>query len=296
MPYTGEIWSLVCALCWAIGVILFRLAVLGVPPLLMSLFKNSFACFLFAATWLLLPPVDQQATLNGRDMLLLAGTGVIGIALGDTLFLHALKRLGAGRNAILGCLFSPFVILWSFLFLGERFTGIQFAGFVIIFSGIVLAVYRKPEDTISREDLVKGTMIGIASVLCMALGMVTTKPLIGGASPVAISCVRLVGGVSGMLLYILARGQVPMAIAVFRGNLPWPIMITGAFFGSYLAVFTWILGFKYTTASVASILNQTSILFILLFAAIFLKERLSPLKVTGAALGFIGVTLILTHA
>ncbi|MCB1122795.1 MAG: hypothetical protein KJT03_14675, partial [Verrucomicrobiae bacterium] len=60
MSYAGEIWSLVCALSWAIGVIFFRLAVLGVPPLLMSLFKNSFACILFSLTWLVLPAVDEQ--------------------------------------------------------------------------------------------------------------------------------------------------------------------------------------------------------------------------------------------
>ncbi|MCB1124728.1 MAG: DMT family transporter, partial [Verrucomicrobiae bacterium] len=213
-----------------------------------------------------------------------------------TLLLHALKLLGAGRNAILGCLFSPFVILFSFLFLGERFSLLQFAGFLVILTGIILAVYRKPEDTITREDLIKGTFIGVLSVLCMALGMVTTKPLIAGASPIAVSCVRLVGGVSGMLLYVVATGQLPKAIRIFRGKLPWPFMITGAFFGSFLAVFTWILGFKYTTASIASILNQTSVIFILLLAAIFLKERLNFLKVTGALLGFVGVALILADA
>ena len=60
--------------------------------------------------------------------------------------------------------------------------------------------------------------------------------------------------------------------------------------------FAWIVGFKYTSVSVASILNQTSVFFTLILAAIFLKERLSSLKIAGAVLGFLGVTLIILNA
>lgn len=73
-------------------------------------------------------------------------------------------------------------------------------------------------------------------------------------------------------------------------------MFLGAFIGTYLALFTWIVGFKHTSASVASILNQTAVFFILILAVPILKERLSPMKVVGASLGFLGVTLILYHA
>ena len=122
----------------------------------------------------------------------------------------------------------------------------------------------------------------------MAVGMVSTKPILTDASPVTVSCIRLIGGTTGVLLFTVVSGRIYRSIQIFKGYLPWKAMILGAFIGSYLALFAWIVGFKYTTVSIASILNQTSVFFTLLLAAIFLKERLSSLKIAGAVLGFLG--------
>lgn len=129
----------------------------------------------------------------------------------------------------------------------------------------------------------------------MATGMVTTKPLLSDASPVLVSCIRLSGGLLGVIMFTVATGRIKKSIQVFQGELPWKFMFLGAFVGSYLALFAWIVGFKHTSASIASILNQTSVFFTLLLAVPFLKERLSPFKAVGALLGFAGVTLILIH-
>lgn len=296
MPYWGETWSLICALLWASATILFRVAVKGIPALEMGLFKNTFALILFVVTWLAFPDLDSQGALTGKDILILVISGMMGIAVGDTLFLYSLKILGAGRNAILTCLFSPFVILLSFLFLEERISAMQLLGIFVILIGIILAVYRKPQSSISNNDLLKGTVIGVIGVFFMAIGMVSTKPFLSDASPVAVSCIRLVGATIGVLLFTIVSGRVYRSIQIFLGPLPWKTMIIGAFVGSYLALFAWIIGFKYTSVSVASILNQTSVFFTLILAAFFLKERLSTLKITGAILGFLGVTLIIINA
>ena len=221
---------------------------------------------------------------------------MLGIAVGDTLFLYSLKILGAGRNSILTCLFSPFVILLSYLFLEERISLIQMLGIIIILIGIILAIYQKPQDVISRQEFMKGTLIGIAGVFFMATGMVSTKPVLTDASPVTVSCIRLLGGSTGVLLFTLVTGRIYRTIQIFKGQLPWKVMILGAFIGSYLALFAWIIGFKHTSVSIASILNQTSVFYTLILAALFLKERLTYLKITGAFLGFLGVTLIILNA
>lgn len=296
MPYWGEMWSLLCALFWASATILFRVAVRGIPAIEMGLFKNSFALLLFFLTWLAFPDLDAQADLSGSDIIILIVSGALGIAVGDTLFLYSLNILGAGRNSILSCLFSPFVILLSLLFLQERIGALQFVGIFIILLGIVLAVYQKPRDVLNKEEFIRGTVLGISAIFFMAVGMVTTKPVLTDTSPVTVSCIRLLGGTTGVLLFTVFSGRIYRSIQVFKGPLPWTVMIIGAFIGSYLALFAWIVGFKYTTVSVASILNQTSVFFTLLLAALFLKERLSGLKIAGAILGFIGVTLIILNA
>jgi drug/metabolite transporter (DMT)-like permease len=49
---------------------------------------------------------------------------------------------------------------------------------------------------------------------------------------------------------------------------------------------------KYTLASVAGILGQSSTIWILIFSVLFLHERFSRRKALAAALAFAGVLLV----
>jgi len=55
----------------------------------------------------------------------------------------------------------------------------------------------------------------------------------------------------------------------------------------------WLAGYKYTLASVAAILNETASIFILLLAAIWLKEKLTRRAIIGVGLTLTGVSVML---
>lgn len=61
---------------------------------------------------------------------------------------------------------------------------------------------------------------------------------------------------------------------------------------TFLYVFQFI-GIRDTTASTASVLINTNVIFIVFFSAIFLKERFSRKKLTGILLAFFGVILVI---
>jgi len=69
--------------------------------------------------------------------------------------------------------------------------------------------------------------------------------------------------------------------------------VLASFVGSYLALLFWLGGFKYADASVASVLNETANVFIVVMAWLFLKEAFSVRKVIGVALTFGGVLVFL---
>ena len=55
----------------------------------------------------------------------------------------------------------------------------------------------------------------------------------------------------------------------------------------------WVAGFKYTDESaVAGILNQTSIIFAIILASIFLKERFTTRKLIAVIIASAGVVVI----
>ncbi len=88
LPFLGEILSVGSAFIWAIAILLFRVSGKSVHPLGLNLFKNILATALLSLTMLLL----GEPLLPGvpwQSYGLLALSGVIGIALSDTLFFIA---------------------------------------------------------------------------------------------------------------------------------------------------------------------------------------------------------------
>jgi len=85
---------------------------------------------------------------------------------------------------------------------------------------------------------------------------------------------------------------------------PWAVMqstgrywlLAGALLGQYLSTMVWVAGYKYTSASVASILNETASVFILILGWLMLKEELTRRKIIGALISISGVLLVLQHS
>ena len=119
----------------------------------------------------------------------------------------------------------------------------------------------------------------------MAIGIVGAKPVLDRTDPMWAAAVRLAGGVA----FLLVQGLLPRwrraTIAAFRPGPHWRVAIPAAVIGAYLAMFLWILGMKYTAANVAGVLNQSSTVFVLILATIFLGEPLTPRRIFAIAAG-----------
>jgi drug/metabolite transporter (DMT)-like permease len=54
----------------------------------------------------------------------------------------------------------------------------------------------------------------------------------------------------------------------------------------------WIAGMKFTQVSTASVLNQTSNLFVFIFAALMLKEPITSRRAVGIAMAVSGAIIV----
>ena len=68
--------------------------------------------------------------------------------------------------------------------------------------------------------------------------------------------------------------------------------MSGSFAGGYLAMVFWLAGMKFTFASIAAALNQTSNIFVFIFAALLLKEKVTAVRVAAIVLGVGGALLV----
>jgi len=121
------------------------------------------------------------------------------------------------------------------------------------------------------------------------------KPILSQRSVLWTSFVRILAGVMGLMLLALFHGQRQIIFGVFKPSRAWTTALPGAFIGNYLAMMAWLAGFKFTLVSVAAILNQLCTIFTFILAAIFLKERITPIRVLAIILA-VGGALLATGA
>lgn len=291
LNHKGEYLSFLAAIFWAIAIIFFKKSGEKVHPIALNIFKNSFSFILFIFTILIMKE-ELLINLPLRDYIMLMISGVMGIAIGDTLFFKSLNYLGAGLSSIVICLYSPFVIAFSILLLHERLTFLQIIAALLIISAIFTATSLKNGNQSVQRHIVKGIILGALSNASNALGIVMIKPLLNNIPILFATEVRLLGGLialSIILLFMGNRKEIISSLKIREGII---YTISGSFVGAYLAMMTWISGMKYTQASIASLLNQTSNVFIFIFAAIFLKEKINTKRVTGLVMAVIGVIIL----
>jgi drug/metabolite transporter (DMT)-like permease len=291
IPYLGESLALITAIVWAIAVILFKKSGESVHPVGLNLFKNLLAVVLFLPTlWLYERFVFYQAPWE--DYLLLLASGALGIGIADTLFFECLNRLGAGLTAIVDCFYAPFIIGLSMLWLGDVLSALQIVGVFLIISAVLTATYRRSRDPVNRKNLILGIIFGILALALMALGIVMIKPLLDRSPLLWVTETRLVGGVIILILILAVHpGRRKIIASVFApgGRV---YTVSGSIIGGYLAMLLWLAGMKFTQVSIAAALNQTTNIFIFIFAAIFLKEKINLQRSLGIILAVIGALLV----
>jgi drug/metabolite transporter (DMT)-like permease len=286
----GEVLALASAVAWAIAVVLFRVSGRRVHPIGLNLAKNLLALVLILPTLLVLgEPLAPAVPLGTIGLLLLSG--VLGIAVSDTLFFHALNRLGASLTAIVDCFYSPFVIALSFIMLGERLAPVQLVGAGLVVSAVLTLSKEGKIEKLASRDLARGVVYGILAMFFVALGIVMVKPVLGSVSVFWATFVRIAGGAAALIVLVpFLKNRRAILSPLLEGR-NWKALVPASFFGSYLSLILWMGGMKYAKASVAAVLNQLNTIFIVIIAAIFLKERLTGWKILAVVLAFVGAYL-----
>lgn len=304
VPFIGEIFSLGSAVLWAIAVIIFKRTGEKISPLALNPFKNLVGLILFTLTCIIvgepfIQPVDPTGAtgFTAGEYWLLAISGGLGIGLADTIFLKSLNILGAGISAIVDCMYSAFVIFFAYVLVGERLNLLQFTGAFLIVGAILFASFRLRNLPASKKEFLIGIGLGITAMALMAGGIVMIKPILNKVSSSItqqfwLAGYRLVPGVIvSISLMFLFRGKQDL-FTPFKDPKIWPSLILSSVLGTFLAMIMWIGGMALTKVSIAGILNQTSTVFIFIFAGIFLKEPITPRRTVSLILAVAGVYLV----
>lgn len=295
--YLGDLLAIATALVWSLAVIFFRWGSdrIGVLPL--KVFHNLFATVLLFGC---LPLFSQPwlPSLSLREWSLVAISAVLGITIGDTLYVAAIQRIGAGGQALVDCLYAPTIVVLAFFMFGEYFSVLGWIGSALILIAVFIAHNKKIESKLTSSlatDLKRhrtGLFYGVLSQLAMALCIVLIRDILRSDSIAAITAYRYVIGTACLVAVALPRYSVKYIFSGLSFKEWNRYSIVGSFLGPFLATLLWFASFKYTTAGRAAVYNQLSTIFIIILARLFLKEPLNTYKILALILASIGGYLV----
>ena len=283
----GALAALGSACSWAVAAILLKNLGDSIPALAMTLAKGLLSIVLLGAV-LFWVGVDK---LSPSDWMWLTASGVLGIAVGDTLFFMALRHIGAQLLVLMFMVGQALTALLALVFLHETPTSLGWLGIALVIGGVGVILFNNLSDP-GPPTRLRGVIYGLLSVLCMSSSVIVAKMGLGHSSALQATLIRMVAATIGVAMVGVFGGQIREWVASFRdfriaGTFSLVVLIVtfGGFWLSLVAV-------KYVDVAIANTLISTEPVFILPLSAIFLKEKVTLPAVAGATIALVGVCLL----
>jgi drug/metabolite transporter (DMT)-like permease len=205
--------ALVAALCWTVASLLWRRIPTSLSGAQLNLLKNLIA---LAVQLPLLALVPWRG--DGRSLLLLALSGVIGIAAGDSLYFAALRRLGTRRTLTLDSGGPAVTTLAAVVLFGEVPRLEQGVGVALITLAVLLVArqgppppevgrYSNPSPNPNPSAVARpaadrlGLLLALGALLCGVAGALLSRAALLGSpmSPLQAATVRLLAATVALL-------------------------------------------------------------------------------------------------
>ena len=289
----GKIMALLCAVVWAGAVILFKLAGDKIRPLALNLYKTMLTVVILLPLLLLAKIPLIPAAVPGRHWLAIMASGILGIAVSDTLFFACLNRLGASMTAIVDCLYAPFVMTATWLVLFQKPRLEQIGGALLVIAAVLTIAYRKSGSPLPAKRAMIGILFGAAAMAIMAVSIVLMQPVLSGASVFWVTELRMLSALVVLLAMFAWQKDRRQMLAPLWQKGSRHYAFWGALLGNLVSMTLWVGAFKFTSINSAAVLNQTNTVFVVVLASVFLKEIFTRRRLLAMILAVAGSLLVL---
>ncbi len=283
---TGVLAALAAAFCWAASSSLWRRLPTSLTAAQLNLLKN------LLAVGLLLPLV----LLGGWGvppgaLLPLFVSGVVGIALGDTLFFAALRRLGTRRTLTVDAGGPAVSVLGGALFLAEVPGPTQWLGVGLISLAVGLVALQKPPGQAAAGGPGPGLLLALAGLLCGSAGALLSRAVLRDAalSPVPSATLRLAA--AALVMLPLLRQLPRPGVRPWPARSRWPVLLLATLLGTSAGIVLQQIALQHLPAGLAVALLATAPVMALPLARLE-GDRPGRAGVGAALLALGGVTLI----
>jgi drug/metabolite transporter (DMT)-like permease len=260
----------------------------------MDLFTAVFLRFWWAAVVLLVVlrwREHRLPRLSPRETVLVAGLGLLGITLYNTLFTAGLGRVEASRAALIVTSSPAFTALFAVVFLKERLGRLRALGIALSVSGALWVLCRGDPGAAFSDPA--GTRFGTGELLLVVCIFIwSAYTLLGRVALSSLSPLALTA-------YVMLAGSLPLALPAWQehesfGSITWQGWAAMGYlvvFGTVIPFLWFYEGVKAIGAARASQVINLVPLLAVTEAVLILGEPFTPALLAGAALVAAGLYL-----
>lgn len=287
MIYLGIIVALLSAASWAFATVVFDRIGKVVPYVGITFLKGIFSIILMIVLLIFTGGLHE---IGIWEFSFLALSGIIGISVGDSLFFKSLQDLGAKVQVIFFLLGQIFTMILSLLLLGELLSLEQYIGAIILLTGIVVVIWGKQEN---HPNKIRGIVCGLLAILCFSVSAIMVKMAIADVEVVTATFYRMAFGTIFTLGFGVMGKQLPSWVKPLRDKRLLALFILNVFVITYGGFLLSMVAIKFISVSLVSVLGTTEPIFVLLFAYLINKEKITKQEVIGTMITLVGLFIII---
>lgn len=292
----GELAALGAAVSWTVSAVLYKKALMQAKPVSANIIRLTCTAVVLLALLVVLGKTEVIMSLPQNVIVLAIVSGVIGLGVGDTLYMMSLRDVGVARAVPITCTYPLFNLLWAVLLAGEAVTFPVVLGAVIIVLGIWLLSQadQTGESKLQTRTLYKGLTLALATAVVWSVSIaminmaVMETPDLDHALAINVVRVMAVAVTFFAVSPIMDRGL--GFLKMNRKTIA--TLITGGIVALGLGWFFLSYSFVETLESRAVPISSTTPLFSTLTSIVLLHEKVTAKNAAGSTIIVIGIFLI----
>jgi drug/metabolite transporter (DMT)-like permease len=293
MPLVGEISALTTAFLWSGSSLVFASATARVGAVQVNITR-----LILAAVYLGIVVVlfHLESSLSSRQLVNLAVSGIIGLAVGDSFLFKAYKEMGPRITMLIMSLSPAIAAVLGYAFLHEILSLQAVVGMIVTIVGIGIVVLqrgRKVEKAL--QVTAAGLIFALVGASGQAINLLFAKAAFneGPIDGFLATFIRIMASLIVLLPAVILSGRWRDPVADFkRDRKAFGLTVAGSILGPFLGISFSLIAIANTSVAIASTLMATVPIIMLPLVRIAYKERPGPQATFGACVAVGGVATL----
>jgi DME family drug/metabolite transporter len=295
----GEFAALGAAVSWAVAPILYRQALFKTRPISANVVRCISNSAVLLALLLVVGKLGALTSLPFEAIGITVISGLIGLGIGDTLYMVGLKSVGVSRAVPLASTYPLFSLLWATFLLGQPVTLSAFLGALSILLGILLLSRGKDKSTNSAADNKlwrRGIVLSLATAVVWSVSITLMDVAVklpgvnGSGADFALITLRVSAIAVLMLALLPVLNKDRSLLKVSRNSVI--ALCVGGLVANGIGWFLMNISFVNIFESQAVPISSTTPLFSAMAGFVIFHEKFTVNSVLGAAAIVLGIFLI----